>query len=848
MANFREDYPSYKTPGVYPSGSDISVGLDNTNLLNDSLGNWNTIVRDSDSDGNSRVFISFASDSELITPTVNENEEAVTQGRPIYFKITENLLKNGGFTSIICKGIQRDDWYQEGDSGFNNRRRYKRMRGEIKKVLSDFDTTTFGQVNIGDESFDFRKMYSYPREISESFFYDTDYTPSSNDPNQPTTIQGATPELIIHFHELMNRYKEVIKHYWNVDSSTINQFIDQTWDFFRAGSDGFSDTEALWNEMIGGNFRTGLFNNPTSLTAPLSFLSQNSGFILRENEAPGEVPDDWKIINEDDLNLNDITFKMPTRPLELDDAWFIPEVDQYGMHIDSVYGANDETWQSLYNKYYRGELDYLPFGGNVTGDNIEQATEILYFPSRIVLKNPSDILDTSATEFSVSVLEFPVFTTEEPPIENIVINNWNEVDLPSAGKLGYPYFSYDYIFGGEDAQGSLFGNNTDVPLTATEVDNFVVDCYVNSENKTIPLKYYQVGTEEYRSTSYPLNINLNITLLDSEIEYTDPFGSGFGRASVYELLNLLYGSVDYVQARLNNLASPPFHYRYQVVQWGDEDSPLTDEQIESSYYFKMYDVENYPPDTDSYEYKKFVQSHVNSNPINSITNHVYSSPGVKNIKIVVYKMSSNGVFVLQSYLIHKNIMVSDGNLSAQDFAIFGIGDFKFLPIKNNQVVIGSLTSDSFYNQSISKLVKDNNFTKEDYPEKVSSVKYLSTFNNELLGEGLAQIDLGQTRMYNKPKDIYSFIGGNKVEIINKGSGSLPTNSSATDIFIKDDNCIVDLNPANHEFFAIRNQIGGKGQGVIVGDYRLTQPPAGRVRREGDMNRPEIVTEKNRQAF
>tara|TARA_B100001564_G_C20536779_1_gene622399 strand:- start:419 stop:1000 length:582 start_codon:yes stop_codon:yes gene_type:complete len=193
-------------------------------------------------------------------------------------------------------------------------------------------------------------------------------------------------------------------------------------------------------------------------------------------------------------------------------------------------------------------------------------------------------------------------------------------------------------------------------------------------------------------------------------------------------------------------------------------------------------------------------------------------------------------------------MVSDGNLSAQDFAIFGIGDFKFLPIKNNQVVIGSLTSDSFYNQSISKLVKDNNFTKEDYPEKVSSVKYLSTFNNELLGEGLAQIDLGQTRMYNKPKDIYSFIGGNKVEIINKGSGSLPTNSSATDIFIKDDNCIVDLNPANHEFFAIRNQIGGKGQGVIVGDYRLTQPPAGRVRREGDMNRPEIVTEKNRQAF
>ena len=867
MANFKEEYPSYKTPGVYPSGSDISIGLDNTNLLDDSLGNWNSLVRDLDSTGEHRVFISFASDSPLVTPTVDENQEAITQGRPIYYKITENLIRDHGLTSIMCKGISRQDWYQEGDSGFNNRRRYKQMRGELKERLSEFDSVSFGprtvEMSTGEPVTYSGGLPTYPLKLSEEFFYDSSYTPTTNDPEDiNVVINYAPPEQVIHFHELMNRYKYILMHYWDVTSSEVNQYIDDTWDWFRAGANATQDsinTTELWNQTFGGKFKTELFDNPISLLSPLSFISQNADAVPKANEADGILPTNYKILNEDEVNLDGITFRMPIRPLEFDDAWFIPESDKFGMHIDGHINestANNQAWRLYYNRYIAGQLEYKPFPNllppwDTMGewdpamtDTSLLSAEILYFPRRIALQNPSEILDTSATTFGVTVLQFPVFFTEEDPVENIIVENFNtNQDETSTSKLGYPYFSFDYIFGGGEYQDDI-----EVPLTATETDNFVVNCYVTSENKDIPLKYYDVGTEDYRSTSYPLNINLNITLLDFEGEYSDPFGGGFGRSSVYELLNLLYGSADYVNNQIENIAEPPYHYRFEVVQWGDEDVLLTDDQIEASFYFKMYDVENYPPETDSYEYKKFVQSHVNSKPINSIANHVYSSPGVKKIKIIVYKMTSNGLFVLQTYLVEKNIMISDGNLSSQDFSIFGIGDFKFLPIKNNQAVIGALTSDSFYNQSISKLVKDNNFTKEDFPEKVSSVGYLDKFNDELLGEGLAKIDLGQTRMFNTPKDIYSFIGGDRLKILTNTSQTLPMNSSATDIFIKDDNCIVDLNPANHDFFAIRNQIGGKGQGVIVGDYKLTQPPAGRVRREGDMDRPEIVTEKDRQAF
>ena len=124
----------------------------------------------------------------------------------------------------------------------------------------------------------------------------------------------------------------------------------------------------------------------------------------------------------------------------------------------------------------------------------------------------------------------------------------------------------------------------------------------------------------------------------------------------------------------------------------------------------MYDIESYPADTNSYEYKKFVQAHVNSKPLNSVTKHLYSSGVKSKIRMIIYKMSLNGIFILQTYLIQKNVVVGDGNLSAQDFAVFGLGDYRYLPIKEkssyNRRVIFQISD---YNESISTILKDNNF-------------------------------------------------------------------------------------------------------------------------------------------
>ena len=211
-------------------------------------------------------------------------------------------------------------------------------------------------------------------------------------------------------------------------------------------------------------------------------------------------------------------------------------------------------------------------------------------------------------------------------------------------------------------------------------------------------------------------------------------------------------------------------------------------------------------------------------------------------------MTIDGSFILQTYLVTKNIVINDGNLSSQDFSIFGGTDFNFLPIGDNQAIVGGLDEDSNYNNSVSKIVKDDNFVQEDYLERVSSKDYIRKFNNGLLGKTPGQLDLSQTRVFTESRDIYDFIGGNKLEWINNGSGSLPLNSLATDIFIRDEKCVVDLNPANSEFLTIQNQMGTKEQGILIGDYKVNQPKDSRVQKQGVMQTPLLETDNDKQAF
>jgi hypothetical protein len=292
-------------------------------------------------------------------------------------------------------------------------------------------------------------------------------------------------------------------------------------------------------------------------------------------------------------------------------------------------------------------------------------------------------------------------------------------------------------------------------------------------------------------------------------------------------------------------------YKYRVLQWGDEKKLLTDDELLNTFYLNFYNQDN----PNIWDIKKYLNDfnsakYIKTNSQLNLSEHIYNKPGLKSIKTIVFRTNTFLYSVDESKIITTNIVINDGTLTSQDFSIFGGADFKFLPLKDNQVIIGGLDEDSKYNNSVEKIKKDDNFIVEDYLERQSSTDFIDNFNKKLYGESPGQLDLSTTRMYKKPFDIYDFITDDKQSIVdnNFNINTLPTNSSATDIFISNNDCIVDLNPQDVEYLSIQNKTGTADKAILIGDYKVNQPKDGKIQRQGVMETPLLEQNTDKQAF
>ena len=774
-------YPSYKKPGVYPSGSLKELGLNNDDLEKFSLGNWNAIV------GEKRL---FSMDDEIGLPN--------PKGRPVYIGFDE---------AILDRGLRRIT-YDRGDDG-----------------------------NI------------IPDSISEVM---------------GTNLNGVNNPPAIEYADISD------------DDSYEVELIT---------------TEARYRHFdVWGHYYSG---------AP-------SG----EN-----INDDWnnrEFREERILSLNDTKA-------------FIKERDEENLEAPLVFEFDEGGGMGL---TYEREVDPIFTLGY---------THELFFPRALRFKNP--------VESDHYILSSLISAPPGSDFFELDIQDELEDGDEFLITLGAPSFRYNFFL---DEQENL-------DMIIPNIELFLVNTRTENENEFL---YYdnQKNLLSYNDTSYPAKVTVNLSLYD----YPE-FENIITESDSNPISNFFYLDESVDVSEIIDVASfsvENSYFTYQVIQWGDEKNLLSDEQIKNTYFFNLYDVEEYP-ESDNYYLKKWFASQTREAiPMQNLVSHVYNTPGVKSIKIVVYRYDKSKSFLTQTYLVNKNIVVNDGNLTTQDFSIFGGTDFNFLPTKtvaksnieevqlngtiqyggeggttnsffrnpnfdddvdwsdrlssgtalfiiNNdgdelgrfideitvdeqgpliklvgnvvghltfnpfgdniynfyiveeqetvsydisQVIVGGLDTISDYNNSVSKIVKDDNFVQEDYLERASSKQYITDFNNGVFGKSPGQLDLSQTRVFTEPRDIYDFIGGDKLEWINQGSGSLPLNSLATDIFIRDDKCVVDLNPANSEFLTIQNQIGTKEQGILVGDYKVNQPKDGKVQRQGVMQTPLLETDGDKQAF
>ncbi len=426
--------------------------------------------------------------------------------------------------------------------------------------------------------------------------------------------------------------------------------------------------------------------------------------------------------------------------------------------------------------------------------------------------------------------------------------------------LGYPNFRANFIFDDDELMEEL----------SLEQLDFLVNVKANYTNPSLPqynhpLLYYSTENIKYTQTSFPLSVKLRLELFDAT---TNEIIQHYNQLEEeLDTTQLKYSALYVNESQKDNffrsmvgtkndnneweydLSVENFYYRYQVIQWGDEETLLTDDDIKANFFFKQYDSSEYPKATDV-DFQIFLQKNSrNSKPIQEELSHLYNTPGIKQIKIVVHRYTKNGVFILQSYLINKNIVINDGNMKLQDFEIFGGTDFNFLPLEKNQIIINGLGDESKHVQS-SKQIKDDDFYGlDDYLSKTQTNNFMKNFKDGLYGKDCGKIDLGNIRTLRGVKKLNDMIENFHID-----SGS-KDNTLVSNIFIdKMENNLkrdvtLEINPQKNNFDSIDNSVGTKKTAVLIGDYELEKEDAETpIRKKGFMNTPQIDANKDKQAI
>ena len=740
--NKKNNYPSLKTPGVYPEGTDNELGLNSSNLEDFSLGNWNSIVK------KNKILL-----SSLIVPFDKKGVPVNIEfdlSEIIYYKVRRQT-QTGGQVSRLLRNtnvIGDQPAKESGDDATilfsqgllnpaNQDYTYKDVAGPLVQKVSNSDGSEF-------------RVY-----------------------DQDSLIGGNGGGV--------QRAKDFLNYFY--DGLTFDPSEDE----------GFGIGVTLTGEAPNSN-RTILFSDGTAFIGERED-NEDAGIILTLDDALKE-------------KIKDIG-KTTHNPSQYPNAFILREVpeadkDDYFTH-EIMFPKNMKIKKLGDDDTEAITLTTLTSFNNIIKLGQTVFNQITFFPENRLIYSPQNI----------------------PPTE-----------LSYLASLGYPNFKFDIVIDNKEYIDSL----------NLQPVNFIVD--LKPKNNQSDLLYYQKNNNKYGDTSYPIEVDITIDLFGID-NFNNELTENQDLTSIYSgaYLSDPEAIVDYLDNNIAPYTVPgTCYYKYRVIQWGDEKQLLSDSQIENSYLFNLYDKEEYP-DFGDYDYKKFInEQSILTKPINESSNHVYVNPGVKSLKIVLYRYTKNGAFILQSYLITKNIVVNDGFLSSQDFSIFGDSNFNIIPIQDNQAIIGGFDGESKYHNSVSKIVKDDNFTKDDYLERISSRSYIEKFNDGFLGKQPGQLDLGQVRVFKEARDIYDFIGGDKLNWIVSGSDILPVNSLATDIFIRDDKCVVDLNPSNSEYSAIQNQAGLEGVGVLIGDYKINQPEGSGIQKEGIMETPLLETDNEKQAF
>lgn len=330
-------------------------------------------------------------------------------------------------------------------------------------------------------------------------------------------------------------------------------------------------------------------------------------------------------------------------------------------------------------------------------------------------------------------------------------------------------------------------------------------------------KYYEFGSSDYIRTSAPNVVSLMVTLAENNNAFnitpiSNPYQGGGGNIGI-RVLNWDWSEGEYESS--NDFVSD-------------------DIDIDGN-YMDLYGSQNY-------------------------LTHQYDSSGLKTIKATVYARQTDNK-IRYKHIEIKIFLGLDG-VFVEDFIDIGGPDFTYLPWPVTSPIIGGISKNSDYYNSVQSIINSNPFNDKEKFEKYFAEK---AFYNNQLGDSLGDSDIEQVRAFKGGSTDMNYFLGVTSELLLNGfnpynnytywdgepatGNTFPRETSVGILFIDEsedqlliNNCLFEFNCGDVNISNMIDTSGKGNKGILIGDYKINKEQAGiKSRRDTIINLPKTDT-------
>ena len=411
---------------------------------------------------------------------------------------------------------------------------------------------------------------------------------------------------------------------------------------------------------------------------------------------------------------------------------------------------------------------------------------------------------------------------------NIQLDNSQDSDYPNTnagrGEYRHPDFIPFTTFG--------FSQNNDLATSYVDLQSYY-------ENFDLIMK-----------ASSPLNVTFNI-----DVKGID--GEDILHYQSYDYLDLFDDEDDPSDFPIGAVGDQLFYYF--IIDWNDTKDK-----------FKTIEdwLESRPENNFDYLEKqnenlyKIRRINYTQGTNNGLLSNVYTTPGIKNIKFIMFSVFDGNGFNNYSpdfeigrwKLCTSRIYLDIPPNQYPDFSDVGGTDYTTLPWPFTTPIIGGVSEDSRYKKSISNTLGGGRIGEFDIIDEKLLVNDL---DNDEMGKNIETMDLEQCRYFNTGSyDIYKLLNINPVidnELIpfndsyyDGETNKFSEESSVGQIFINEnqdndlkENCKLELNTGELTGKSILDTSGNSNKGLLIGDYKVKKVKKGQsMRRDSFIKVPK----------